>query len=120
MAVPGVKILIRYAIFVSSATPWSFVFNQIQEIWYVAYTSTRATRKQSTSEINKSAVTDHCNSQNHVINWDLTKIVDKKTNLFRRRLRESIAICKSMTTMNRDAGTYQLPHVYDSLLLRKL
>ena len=77
---------------------------------------TRATRKQSTSEENKSEVTDHCNTMNHLINWDQTKIVNREDNLFRRRVKESIAIRKRVTTMNRDQGAHDLPHVYDRLL----
>ena len=79
---------------------------------------TRSTRKQSTSELNKSAVTDHCNTKNHLINWDNIKIVCKETNMFKRRVRESIAIRKRRDTMNRDAGAHQLSHAYDRLLRR--
>ena len=77
---------------------------------------TRSARKESSSEINKSAVTDHVNTRNHVIDWEQVKIVSKETNVFRRRVRESIAIRKRQETMNRDAGAHQLAHVYDWLL----
>jgi len=31
---------------------------------------TRSTRKQSQSEQNKSAITDHVNTENHIIDWE--------------------------------------------------
>ena len=39
---------------------------------------TRAARKRSETEWNKSAITDHTNKENHVINWDKTKVLAKK------------------------------------------
>ncbi|XP_072039550.1 uncharacterized protein [Amphiura filiformis] len=37
---------------------------------------TRAVRKESVDEINKSAITDHVSQQNHVIDWDGAKVID--------------------------------------------
>ena len=63
-------------------------------------------------------MTDHVNMNNHVINWDEVKIVSKETNVFRRRVRESIIIRKRQETMNPDAGAHQLSYIYDWLLRR--
>ena len=39
---------------------------------------TRAAKKDSLMERHKSAVTDHSVQENHVIDWDLVKIVDRE------------------------------------------
>ena len=41
---------------------------------------TRASRKDSVEEVHKSAVTDHIAEQNHVIDWEGAKIVEKDSN----------------------------------------
>ena len=77
---------------------------------------TRAARKRSETEWNKSAITDHTNKENHVINWDKTKVLAKESHRQKRWIREAIEIRKKGTTMNRDQGNYQLPPIYHSLL----
>ncbi|XP_072039403.1 uncharacterized protein [Amphiura filiformis] len=78
---------------------------------------TRARRKESTTEFNKSAITDHVAADNHVIDWEGATILDKEANQFKRKVREAIWIRrKGAATMNRDIGSYTLDHVYDSLL----
>ena len=72
-------------------------------------------RKQSVDEQqNKSAITDHVVKENHVIGWD----EGREGNRSARWIRESIEIRKQDIqghTMNRDAGTYTLSHLYDAL-----
>ena len=80
-------------------------------------TYTRAMRKTSLTELNKSAVTDHVNKYNHEIDWENTKVVAKETNEYIRLYREAIAIRREPEVMNRDEGAKDLPHIYDSLLL---
>ena len=78
---------------------------------------TRAARKASTSEQHKSAITDHVAQANHIIDWDKAKILDRDTNPFSRKIRESIEIRKKgALAINRDEGVYTLDDVYDSLL----
>ena len=77
---------------------------------------TRQRRKVSESQINKSAVTDHVNIHNHVINWDEVKIKDSDSNERKRGIREAIAIRRNRHTMNRDEGRYILSHTYDQIL----
>ena len=55
---------------------------------------TRANRKESTTEYHKSAITDHIAQENHVIDWKGAKILDRDSNVFTRRIRESIQIRK--------------------------
>ena len=53
---------------------------------------TRAERKTSESEYNKSALTDHSMRNNHVIDWNNTKILDRDSDNKSRRIREAIWI----------------------------
>jgi len=38
---------------------------------------TKNTRKQSQSEQNESAITDHINIENHIINWEKATIIGR-------------------------------------------
>ena len=76
---------------------------------------TRSERKTSESEFNKSALTDHTNRRNHVIDWENTRIVDRDNDNKRRRIREAIWIRKEAAPLNRDEGAYRLSHSYDTL-----
>jgi len=78
---------------------------------------TRASRKESTTEFHKSAITDHVAQENHVIDWEGAKILDRDSNTFSRKIREAIQIRKKgAKTINRDEGSVSLDHVYDPLL----
>ena len=78
---------------------------------------TRSTKKSAATEQNKSAVTDHAISLNHVIEWDHAKVIDRESSRMDRWIRESINIRKEQDkSMKRDEGSYQLPHICDYLL----
>ena len=78
---------------------------------------TRATRKASTSEQHKSAITDHIAQENHVIDWEGATILDRDSNSTTRKIREAIHIRKrGAKSINRDDGSMFLDHVYDPLL----
>ena len=77
---------------------------------------TRSERKTSETELNKSAVTDHVSRNNHVIDWENVKIVDRESDDRTRRIREAIHIRKEQELMNRDEGGHRLSHLYDVLL----
>ena len=80
---------------------------------------TRAMRKSSTTEHHKSAITDHVAQENHLIDWEETKIIDRDSNPFTRKVREAIQIRKWGTkALNRDDGLHSLDHVYNPLLFR--
>ena len=81
---------------------------------------TRATRKDSVEEIYKSAITDLVAQNNHVIDWEGGKVIDKDSNKQTRWIREAIWIIKrgGAHVINRDEGTFSLSHVYDQLLQR--
>ena len=67
------------------------------------------------SNFNKSALTEHATTENHIIDWDGTKIIDKEPNRRTRQIKEAIWIRKTKTPMNRDEGNYELSHVYDGV-----
>ena len=77
---------------------------------------TRRAKAAADEELNKSAITDHVNKENHVIDWDGAKIVGRESDRTARWIREAIKIRKESDVMNRDEGAYHLSHCYDSLL----
>ena len=58
------------------------------------WVSTKVTRKASTGEQHKLAVTDHVAQANHIIDWEKARILDRDANPFSRKIRESIGILK--------------------------
>ena len=78
---------------------------------------TRSTSRSLACEQNKSAVTDHAISLNHVIDWDQAKVIDRESNRVDRWIKEAtMHIRKEQDkSMNRDEGSYQLSHIYDNL-----
>ncbi|KAI0220012.1 hypothetical protein LSAT2_028453 [Lamellibrachia satsuma] len=79
---------------------------------------TRSGKKRLMSTINKSALTDHVTTENHIIDWEGVSIVDKEPNRRIRHIKEVIWIRKTTTPINRDEGNYELPHVYDDVIKR--
>ncbi len=67
-------------------------------------TFTRAKRKESLTELNKSAITDHVTREKHIIDWEKSKILDKEENRKTRWIKESIWIRSRNSTMNRDGA----------------
>ena len=59
--------------------------------------STRAAQKQSQTEYNTSALTDHVNKYNHVIDWDNVKFVAKKSERKKRIIKEAISTRRTPT-----------------------
>ena len=55
-------------------------------------TFTRSKRKESLTEMNKSAITDHVARENHIIDWENAKILDKEENKKARWIKEAIWI----------------------------
>jgi len=76
---------------------------------------TRAEKTRAASICNKSAITDHVCNENHVIDWENAKVIDRESDKASRLIREAIWIRKT-DNMNRDEGSYQLSHVWDRLL----
>ena len=78
---------------------------------------TRAVRKTSQSEYNRSDIADHVNRKNHVMNWDKDNILAKESDKQKRLIKEAICIRRNAPTMNRDQGAYQLSNTYNFLLM---
>ena len=81
---------------------------------------TRATRKLSETTMEKSAITDHQNVNNHEIDWEGAKIFERESDWRMRKTKEAIRIRTEGAVMNRDQGTF-LSGIYDPLFasLRK-
>ena len=76
---------------------------------------TRATRKESLTEVNKSAITDHVNQHNHEIDWDNDKILAREMDKKRRSIKEAIHIRQQgKSIMNKDQGNHQLSFLYNN------
>ena len=45
---------------------------------------------------------------NHVINWEKAKVVDREAQRQTRWIKEALWVRKTQMCMNRDAGSYQL------------
>jgi len=79
-----------------------------KEVDYVtAGTQTRASRASESSVTHKSAITDHAVEENHVIDWDKAKVVDREAQQQTRWIKEALWIMKTPMCMNQDAGSYQ-------------
>ena len=76
---------------------------------------TRDRKRQSQSEMWGSALTDQAVKENHVIDWESAKIVEKEREDLARGIKEAIYIRK-LSNLNRDEGRYHLSHLYDNLL----
>ena len=77
-------------------------------------------RKYSTSEIHKSAVTEHVASSNQVIGWDEAKTLDQEPDKTTRWLTESIWIrSRRNKTMNNDEGVHRFDRVYDQIITKR-
>jgi len=86
--------------------------------YFTAGTQTRAFRARERSVTHKSAITDHGVEENHVIDCDKAKVVDRKAQRQTRWIKEALWIRKTPTCMNLDAGFYQLSHTWDEVISR--
>ena len=77
---------------------------------------TRSQRKLSQNTIHKSALTDHANRENHEIDWDNAKVIDRESQKRRRHIKEAIWIKRTEGAINRDEGNYQLSHLYQTVI----
>jgi len=78
---------------------------------------TRSQRTSSLVEINKSALTDHANQENHRINWSKVTVIDGEPDRPTRLIKEAIYIRKEGSqAVNGDEGSYQLCQAYDRFL----
>ena len=76
---------------------------------------TRDRKRQSETEMWGSAITDHTMKENHVIDWNSAKIVERERDDQARGIKEAVYI-RILPNMNRDEGRHHLSHLYDDLL----
>ena len=78
---------------------------------------TRTIKEQALQENLKSAISDHCKRETHIMDWDNARVIRAESNKFHRWIREAIEIRKrAPTSMNRDDGAYTLSHTWDAVL----
>ena len=81
---------------------------------------TRSQRKTSSSEIFKSAISEHVAASNHVIGWEEARVIDLEPDKTTRWLKEAIWIrSRGCNTMNKDEGAYKLDIIYDQLIFNR-
>ena len=85
---------------------------------FTAGTQTRASRARESSVTRKSAITDHAVEENHVIDWDKAKVVDREAQQQARWIKEALWIRKAPMCTNLDAGSHQLSHTWDQVISR--
>ena len=85
---------------------------------FMAGAQSRASKARESSVTHKSAITDHAMEENHVIDWDKAKVVDREAQRQTKWIKEALWIRKTPTCMNRDAGSYQLGHTWDQVISR--
>ena len=64
----------------------------------------RSSKSLEVSEIHKSAITDHVVTDNHVMDCDNIRVLDRDEDRTRRWIKEAIWIRKSIPVMNKDEG----------------
>ena len=77
---------------------------------------TRSARKVSERTYNKSALSDHQNQMNHVIDWEGIRVLDREAHQRNRQVREAVWIRRTKGAINRDEGAYELSHIYDRVI----
>jgi len=82
---------------------------------FTAGTQTWASRARESSVTHKSAITDQAVEDNHVIDWDNAKVVDREAQQQTRWTKEAFWIRKTPICINQDAESYQLSHTWDQV-----
>jgi len=83
---------------------------------FTAGSQTRSSKARESSVTRKSGIKDHAVEENHVIDWDKVKVVDREAQRQTRWIKESLWIRKTPICMNWDAGSYQLGHTRDQVI----
>ncbi len=79
---------------------------------------TRLDEHRRKSGVN-SVVVGHTTQTNHDIDWPKVKILDREDRWYERGVREAAHIRLERPSLNRDAGRFQLPGIYNHLLRTK-
>ena len=83
---------------------------------YVGETARALRTRLSEHERPTSPVGEHASKEQHQIDWEGVRILDREDNWYRRGVREAIHIRRTGSDLNRDRGRHDLPVVYNKLL----
>jgi len=86
---------------------------------FMAGAQSRASKARESSVTHKSAITDHAMEENHVIDWDKAKVVDREAQRQTKWIKKALWLRKTLTRMNQNTGSYQLSHTWDQLISRQ-
>ena len=62
-----------------------------------------------------SSITNHLMHENHLIDWESGKIIEKERGEQARGIKD-VVHNRTLPIMNRNEGRFHLPHLYDDLL----
>ena len=65
-----------------------------------------------------SPIHDHSNITGHEISLDNVSIVGRENQSIARAIREAMLITVNDPSLNRNIGKYQLPHIWDEVLVK--
>ena len=71
--------------------------------------------KEHTKLDRPTGVGEHCHNTGHSVSITNTKVLERKLDWHRHKVKEAIHIRQRCPTMNRDQG-YQLPPIYDKII----
>ena len=78
---------------------------------------TRSVAQETEAQCLKSAVSEHCGKENHIMNWEDCKILESESNKKSRWIKESMWLRKrGKKAMNRDEGGYMLSKAWNTVL----
>lgn len=81
---------------------------------------TRQQKKKSKTTDYSSAMAEHAARNNHIIDWENIKVLDREADYDLRGIKEAIHIRQTPKNMNRPQGErHILPHIWDSLLPKR-
>ena len=91
---------------------WGSDSRNIKKTQKKLLTGNCANRKESSSEFHKLALTDHVAQENHVIDWEGAKIIDRDSNklMFTRKIRK-----RGPKSINQGEGLLSIDHIYNPL-----
>ena len=65
-----------------------------------------------------SPIYDHCNTTGHEVSLDNFSIVGREDKSMTRTIREAMLIRVNDPSLNRNIDKYQLPHIWDEVLVK--
>jgi len=87
---------------------------------FTAGTQTRASRARETNVTHKSAITNHAVEENHVVDWDKAKVVDREDSTATDQMDKKGTLDQEDTDVHESECMilYQLSHTWDQVISR--